>query len=231
MKQQLTRSEATAAALKALPLAKAAGFTGDTTMNREEWLTRVANLEVCPLIAIHNGVVPTKYRVSVGWPRGSRGGKTSESIGQCWDPKCSSDGHSELFISPKLDAYAAVETLIHEMIYVSAGVAAKHRGEFKRLAVAVGLEGKMTATLAGEELGKRIRAWIADMPEYPHGPMDVAGGKDGAPEEKKGSRLIKVCCISCEYTVRMSQKWIDVAVPCCPNKECDVYGDELAAQS
>lgn len=200
-------------------------------INREEWLTRIANLEVCPLISIHDGSVPDKYRISVGWPRGSRGGKTSESIGQCWDPKCSADGHHEVFISPKLDAFAAVETLIHEMIHVSAGVAAKHRGEFKRLAIAVGLEGKMTATVAGEELAKRIRAWIADLPEYPHGPMNLGGTKEGEPDEKKGSRLIKVCCPSCEYTVRMAQKWIDVGVPSCPNPDCEQNGGELEVAS
>lgn len=200
-------------------------------MNREEWLTRVAAQDICPMLGLHNGAIPTKYRVSVGWPKGSRGGKTSESIGQCWDPKCSSDGHHEVFISPKLDAFAAIETLVHEMIHVSAGVAAKHRGEFKRLAVAVGLEGKMTATLAGEELGKRIRAWIADMPEYPHGPMDLGGSKEGEPGEKKGSRLIKVCCPGCEYTVRMAQKWIDVAVPACPNDNCDKVNEPMEAAS
>lgn len=33
---------------------------------------------------------------------------------------------------------------------------------------------------------------------------------------KAGTRLLKCQCPSCEYTVRITQKWIDVGLPTCP---------------
>lgn len=83
----MTRAEATKIALATKPVAKAAGWAKDADkINREEWLTRVAQRDVLPLVAA-NGGQTAKFRVSVGWPKGSRGGKGAESIGQCWDPQ------------------------------------------------------------------------------------------------------------------------------------------------
>lgn len=224
--QQLSRAEATKLALAAKPVAKAAGWANGEKINREEWLTRVMQRDIMPLIAANGGKV-SKLRVSVGWPKGSRGGKTAESIGQCWDPVHSADGHYEVFVSPKLGAFEAIEVLVHEAVHVGAGTECAHRGAFKTIAKAVGLEGKMTATLAGENLAKQIRAWIADMPEYPHGPM-TDGIKGGAGKEKKpGSRLIKAFCEGCEYTMRIAQTWLDIALPTCPNPDCDGHGHEM----
>lgn len=225
MSYEMTHREATKIALKIRPVAKAAGWDKTAKMNREEWLTRVAQRDILPLIAA-NGGQTAKFRVSVGWPKGSRGGSTAESIGQCWDPKHSADGHYEMFVSPKLGAFEAVEVLVHEVVHLGAGLECKHRGAFKKLALAVGLEGKMTATTAGDELAKKIRAWMADMPEYPHGPM-VAAVEGEEKEKRPGSRLIKASCECCEYTVRLAQKWIDIAVPTCPNDACDGYGHDM----
>ncbi len=198
-------------------------MSGHTT-TRESWLTQIGERVILPMIVAHGGKT-AKFRVSVGWPRGARGGKSVEAIGQCWDPRHSSDGHYELFISPKLDAFGAIEVLVHELIHLAVGTAAGHKGAFKKVALAVGLQGKMTQTVAGDALTKRIREWIRVAPEYPHGPMkDVEGA---AKEQKPGSRLIKASCEGCEYTVRLAQKWIDVAVPTCPNEDCDGFGEAM----
>lgn len=198
-----------------------------SNVNREEWLTRAVQRDILPLIASHGGKI-AKFRVSVGWPKGSRGGKGAEAIGQCWDPKHSSDGCYEMFVSPKLGAFEAIEVLVHECVHLGAGIPCGHKGAFKKIAQAIGLEGRMTATVAGEELAKRIRAWIADMPEYPHGPM-ISAEADGEDKEKKpGSRLIKAACEGCEYTVRLAQKWIDIATPTCPNPDCDGFGHDMS---
>lgn len=173
--QQLTRAEATKLALNVRSVAKAAGWAKGDKINREEWLTQVAQRDIVPLLVAQcDGMCLKPWRVSVGWPKGSRGGKGAESIGQCWPDTQSSDKHHELFISPLLGAFEAIEVLVHELVHVAAGLACNHKGEFKRLALAAGLTGKMTATVAGEELAKRIRSWLADMPAYPHGPMTQA---------------------------------------------------------
>lgn len=236
--EQLSQQEAHAVATKTRSLAKAAGWKTDDPLhltaralrgvkietNREQWLTEIATREIVPLITSQGGAEPGPFRVSIGWPKGSRGGKGAESIGQCWPNKLSADKHYEVFISPALEAFQAVEVLIHEMIHVSDQLKSSHKGEFKRLALAVGLEGKMTATIANEELAKRIRAWLVGMPPFPHGALSQA---DKVGKEKPGSRLLKVSCPSCEYTIRVTQKWLDIAIPHCPNPECGGHEEEM----
>jgi hypothetical protein len=190
---------------------------GGAIMNREEWLNQVSELLVKQLLSHQDGATGYKYRVSVGFPKGSRGGKCGESIGQCWSPKASADKVHEIFISPKLDAFKAVEVLIHEHIHASAGIEAGHKGEFKRLALAVGLTGKMTSTSAGPELEAKVKAFLAKFEAYPHGVMKV--DKNAS---RPGSRLVKCQCQTCGYTVRTTAKWLMIGAPLCP---CN--GDEM----
>jgi hypothetical protein len=192
----------------------------DTHLWREAWLNKVADTHLWPLIKIHGGEIQQKVRISIGFPKGSRGGK--HSVGQCWAPSYSGDSTHEIFVSPVLGAPDAVSTLLHELIHASVGLKCKHKGAFKRLALAVGLEGKMTATEPGKELAETIKGWLAKLPEYPHAPMKV-GGASSSP--KQGTRLIKASCPECGYTVRVTQKWLEIGNPRCPNH------DELEVQS
>ena len=51
------------------------------------------------------------------------------------------------------DPLEVAATLVHELVHILAvGVEEGHRGKFTKLAKAIGLEGKMTATHAGETL-------------------------------------------------------------------------------
>jgi hypothetical protein len=179
-------------------------------ITRESWLNKVADKHLWPLIVAHDGKQPPKVRISVGFPRGSRGG--NRTIGQCWSTENSTDKTFEIFISPTQDAYSAVEILIHELIHASVGLKVGHKGPFKRLALAVGLIGKMTATVAGPGLKMAIQQWMTKLPAYPHAPMKV-----GKNPSKQTTRLIKCTCDTCGYTVRTTQKWIQVGEPHCPN--------------
>ena len=185
-------------------------------LNREAWLNLLAAKYLWPLIADNGGEVVDEVRISVGFPKGSRGGR--KSIGQCWDPSASKDKHHEIFISPILNDEDCAHVLLHELIHASVGLEAGHKAPFKKLAVAVGLEGKMTATVAGEDLKQDIKGWLNKLPPFPGAPMkDYTGGAS-----KPGSRLLKGCCPSCGYTVRITQKWVDIATPTCP-----IDGDEM----
>lgn len=44
-------------------------------------------------------------------------------------------------------------TLVHELVHTAVGTRVRHRAPFRRLALAVGLRGRMTATVAGPALG------------------------------------------------------------------------------
>lgn len=195
-------------------------------MNREEWLTILADKYLWPTIVTAGGKRPALVRLSVGFPKGSRGGKGGHAIGQCWPTQASADDHCEIFVSPELEAPRAADVLLHELIH-AATPSAKHGGQFKRLALACGLVGKMTATTAGPTLAARIAEWLAKMPAYPHGVLRPPTGAKVGP----GSRLIKVSCPSCDYAMRITRTWLEVAIPVCPDIECPGHDDLMQVQS
>jgi hypothetical protein len=110
------------------------------------------------------------------------------------------------------------------------GIDCKHRGPFPKAARAIGLEGKMTATVAGETLKTRLRGLIEQLGEYPHARL-IASNRP----KTQGTRMILLRCPDCGYQVRTTQKWIEVGLPVCPcGTEMAVAGDndaELAVQS
>lgn len=188
-----------------------------THTTREAWL--VAAVEaLAPLFAEADETLPA-VKVSVGWP-GGRGRKNSV-IGQCWSPEVAADEVSHVFISPVLDdAVRVLDVLAHELVHAinyAAGDPCGHKGAFARIAKAIGLTGKMTATVAGDDLRARLEALAADLGAYPHGAlMPGAPGADGP--KKQGTRMLKVeCAEGSGYVVRMTRKWIDeFGTPACP---------------
>jgi hypothetical protein len=189
-------------------------------MNREQWLTKLASEHLWPRIREAGGHLPKKWRVSLGFPKGSRGGKSGHSVGQCWSHRTSADGHYEIFISPELTVDVATHILLHELIHASAGTECGHGGPFKKLAKAVGLVGAMRATVPGEALKLDMATWLEAMPAYPHAPLTASRAAGKGP----GSRLLKVYCPECGYTVRVTRQWLDIGAPTCPNGECSEHG-------
>lgn len=183
-------------------------------MNREEWLTQVAEKHIRPQFASCGAVWPEAYRVSIGFPKGR--GRGANAIGQCWSPTASADKTPELFVSPELDPARAVDVLIHELAHASVGLKEGHKGAFRKLAQALGLEGKMTATIAGATLTSLIKGWLQIMPDFPGAILSPANGEGVKKEKGPGSRLVKCQCPDCEYTIRTTAKWIEVGLPVCP---------------
>lgn len=178
-----------------------------TLKTREEWLNKMLHAHVAPLLKQHGCIVPKDCKVSVGFPGG---GSARKRIGECWPRSRSSIKVNEIFINPiVVDQKVIVATLIHEAIHAADDCKSGHKGAFFRAAKAVGLEGKMTATHAGEELANWITAAIAKMPVFAYGSLDLTGRK------KQGIRQRKVICVDCGYTLRTTQKWIDVGLPTC----------------
>lgn len=173
---------------------------------RQRWLEEGVK-ELRRLFAKHDKDVPETVRVSIGWPHGTRG-KGSDAIGQCWDHIASSDKHYEIFIAPSLkDGARILDVLAHELVHVIAGHKAGHKGAFKELALAIGLEGKMTATTAGPEFAAWATAFVAKHGDYPAGNLNAL--KSG--KKKQGTRLLKASCDTCGYIVRVTGKWVEEA--------------------
>lgn len=123
---------------------------------------------------------------------------------------------AQIFVSPVLeDVDKILATLVHEMVHAVDDCQSGHKGNFAKIAKALGLEGKMTATHAGEALAERLTEIAADLGEFPHAAL--SGETDGADGPKKqGTRMVKVECPSDGYIVRTTEKWLAVGTPSCP---------------
>lgn len=191
---------------------------------REEWLNAAVDL-LRPIFKARAKVtLPKNVRISCGWTsKGSRG----KRIGECWGRKSSADGVFEMFISPILDDKMDVlQVTTHECIHAGVGLDKNHGPIFKGAAHAMGLEGKMTATVAGkvfkEDIAKHL---FAKLGAYPHGALKDGGISSSGP--KQSTRMLKASCGSCGYTIRATAKWLNIAVPQCPDEECEAHGADM----
>ncbi len=163
--------------------------------------------------------LPANIRLSVGWPKRARG-KGAAVIGQCWDAIASSDKHFEIFITPALrDGARIADAIVHELCHIVAGHKAGHKGPFKQVATALGLEGKMTATTAGKELVEWIgNNILGPLGAYPSGSLNDLKGP-----AKQSTRLIKCECSECGYVARTTRKWIEESgAPYCGTRDSEM---------
>lgn len=166
------------------PASEESPFKRDLVKNREDWLTK-AIAELRDLAFIPAGyTVPENIRVSCSWP--SRGGN-SRVLGQCWNPRLSRDRMFEIYITPRLDDPAAVLPVLgHEIVHAVVGLKCGHRGPFRTCALAIGLEGRMTATVAGEAFKRLIDPIVAALGPYPHGALMPFRRPEGRDAPKGG---------------------------------------------
>lgn len=190
---------------------------------REHWLNRATH-ELRPLFQTHGYTVPANVRLSCGWP--SSGGLRSRkrAIGEAWSSTSSKDQHFEIFVSPTIaEPEKVLGVLIHELIHVTVGLDAGHKGPFAKCAREIGLEGKMTATTVSDPLAACLKVIQDTLGPYPHATLD--GMTNGRKKQK--ARLIKAGCTWCGYTIRASLMWLSLAVPKCPNDQCQSHGETM----
>ena len=179
---------------------------------REEWLGKLAKA-IAPKLVKLGHPLPS-YRIACGFT--SKGAK-SNRIGECWSSSCSADAHHEIFIHPAMDdAMAVAGTLVHELIHAAVGLACQHKGDFKTVALAMGLEGKMTATTVGPAAIAYLEPMLKKLGPYPHAKLSSGGGMSSNPKRSSG-KLIKASCPDCGYGIKIAKKWLDLCgLPECP---------------
>lgn len=180
---------------------------------REEWLTAGIE-EVRPLFDLYSKPLPARIRVSCGFPSTAL---RSGAIGECWINSASADGTFEILIHPKLaDPESVFEVLIHELCHATAG-AFNHGVNFQKIAAAMHLmaigTGKQPwkSTKGDPDFGVVYGDIISSLGAYPHAEL-----KSDRQIKKQSTRMLKACCPSCGYTVRLTQKWADIGMPTCP---------------
>jgi hypothetical protein len=184
-------------------------------MNREDWL-KLAEQQMKTWIVAEGHKYPEQTRIACGFPKSSRG--RNNAIGQCWTSNASADRTHEIFISPtEADAPRVCDILLHEMVHATVGIEHGHKKPFIQLARSLGLEGKPTATYAGEALKTKIQAMLQTLPAYPHATLVPSA----TTTKKQKTALLKCECPECGYLARVTAKWIDaVGAPICPR--CDI---------
>jgi hypothetical protein len=178
-------------------------------VNRESWLLALAE-KLRPRFAEVGAPLPAELRLSCGWPSKGTTAAHHRVIGECWAAKHSADRHREVFVSPALSSGLEVAAVVvHELVHAAGHM--NHGAGFRRVAVALGLPGRMTATVAGETLRAELAAIVSELGPYPHGALSW-----GEREPKQTTRLLKVMCGYCGYTARVTAKWLLIGFPVCP---------------
>ena len=181
---------------------------------REEWFNTAL-----PLLddLVFNPVgykIPDNVQVGVGSM--SKTGR-EKYIGMCWSEEASHDSTIQIFINPHLgDAVKVLDILCHECVHAIDGNKNGHKAPFRKIATAIGLEGKMTATVAGERLNAVLTEIVEKIGEYPH-----AGMLENPSKKKQGTRMLKVSCSDCDWSFRTSSKNVEMMV----SRECLSCGE------
>jgi hypothetical protein len=182
-------------------------------MNREAWLHAVAD-KLAGSFKQHGYPIPAKVRLACGFPSTRGIAARNRASGECWSDALSADGHHEILISPVIaDGMKVTATLAHELIHAAVGVQHGHKGPFRKLALAIGLEGKMPSTTAGEAFKRLLQPILDEVGPYSHAELSVASDR----RKKQTTRLIKCQCASCGYVARVARSWLVTSgAPHCP---------------
>jgi len=180
---------------------------------REAWLTAATDL-LRPEFDLRGKSLPLAIRVTCGFPLHAR---RSKAIGQCWASTASADKTIEIMVSPVLaDPFAVLEVLVHELCHATDG-AMNHGVAFQKVAadmflVACGTGKQPWKSTKGSELFiPRYAPMLDALGDYAHAEL-----VPGAETKTQPTRMLKLCCPSCGYTVRTTAKWVAAGLPTCP---------------
>jgi hypothetical protein len=188
----------------------------NTFATREQWLHAFAD-KARPHFASHGVYIASNIRISIGFPTK---GYRSNTAGECIFPGASADGHYEIFINPRLTGDSRLaDVLTHELIHASNGGIHGHKRDFATPAKALGLTGKMTATVASPKWDAWALPIIDELGPMPFAQIDGLTG----PAKKKQTFQHKVECPDCGWLARVN------ATHCYPDMTCPLpdCGGEL----
>lgn len=149
--------------------------------------------------------------VSAGFP--SKMGLTKR-IGGCWAAEAAGDKiQHHIFINPRLEGpIEVIATLAHEMVHAADNGDNGHKGPFVRMVRDMGLEGKATATVAGEDFKVFAGKVVEEIGDYPHVKLVALA----TAKKTQTTRMLKLEATCCGYVARTTKKWLEVGVPSCP---------------
>jgi hypothetical protein len=183
-----------------------------------QWLNASTGLPR-PRFAAIGSPLPDEIAVSCGWPSQNGRARRNRVIGECWKVDASAAGRPEILVSPMLADSVEVSAVLAPELIHAAHPDAGHKGPFKRCALALGLSGRMTATVPGDQLHHDLVALTEQIGQpYPHAEIHAP-----AEQPKQSTRMLKLQCPGCEYVVRTTRTWLEVGIPvCCCGEDFEV---------
>lgn len=181
----------------------------------EAWLSDAAATLAAEVFGPAGLTIPQELRYRVGSVPGTKG-TSLKVLGLYVPANMCADGVPQIYIAPRIGRESPIvvlATLAHELchaIHPKDG----HRKGFAVAARGIGLEGKLTATHAGEALAATLAGIAGRLGPYPHGAIDPSKRK------KQTTRQLKYVCPDCDVIGRFSAKCGDKA-----GHLCDATGE------
>ena len=186
---------------------------------REEYLQKAKD-ELNERVFKQAGYEIPDVKISCSWALGTAD-TNKKTLGQCVPRSWSKANINEIMIVPTVDnSEQVIDTLAHELAHAVDDCKSGHGAGFKKICLAVGLNGssQMTYACAGDELKQTITEIVEDIGLYPHNELEINKRK------KQTTRMLKVSCTECEFSYRTSRKNIESMT----NYTCNGCGEEHA---
>lgn len=179
---------------------------------REAWLT-AAYRGLEPLFVRVERPIISPVRLTVGFPSSGGLGQARRRVGECWGIEASSEGFCEILVSPLIDdPLEVLATVAHELGHAVLGTKVGHKRPFADLMLALGLEGKATATVAGDAFKTEMADLLEELGPFPHGKLLPL-----ARDLREKVKIFKCTCPRCGYVARVIRRWLEEAgPPLCP---------------
>jgi len=175
---------------------------------RESWLLAAVD-KLRPLFQEVNAPLPENIRVTMSLTKGKK------ILAVCYSPEASGDGSTEILIRmSEQEPVEVIDYLTHELVHAAVGCSEGHKGQFRKTALALGLEGRMKSARAGEVLRLKLEQIVKSLGKFPHAALNLDGTVSSGPK-RQSTRMKKCICQECGYTVRVTQKWLEVGTPFC----------------
>ena len=178
---------------------------------KEQYLYEAAKIMKDKLFKPVGVELPEDIEFSASFPAraalpSSNGG--SHTVGVCYPREMSQDKHILVHVSPLIgDELEALAILAHELCHASDNCSSGHRNHFRKTALGIGLEGKMTSTHAGDQLIAKLKGIVDVLGEYPQVSLAVQ-------KRVSGTRNLLIECVNpqCGLKMRTSKKQIDEGI-------------------
>lgn len=168
---------------------------------REQWLMAAVDV-FRDWFAEEETPLPDKVRLSVGYAKGAK----TNTIGWCYRKSAAEDEIHQIYISPTLtDPVDVLATELHELCHAATD-GHGHDKVFGKIARALGLTGKMTATVPSDDLKKELAEIAVGLGTYPHAKLTHVVTYKG----KHNKYQTKLLCSVCGFDIpSVSRKKLD----------------------